>query len=162
MRNKLTFTLTKCFIHALVFSIQSIDFGTDVPFFYFSLHLMHILETIQRRTVRILYKLGRRTMVYISSLMHSLGCLKFRLICKFRLLCITHRASYKAINEYHANLITISTDNIPRLVGSNMMLHQPITTTLYAESVFAAVAPKCWNALPYMHCIYGMHCCTNY
>ena len=33
-------------------------------------------------------------------------------------------------------------------IGSNMMLHQPINTTVYAESAFVVVAPKCWNAFP--------------
>ena len=32
--------------------------------------------------------------------------------------------------------------------GSNMMLHQPTTTTVYAESAFAVADPKCWNKLP--------------
>ena len=50
--------------------------------------------------------------------------------------------------KYLANIITIRTDYRPRRVGSTMMLHQPITTTVYAESAFAVAAPKCWNALP--------------
>ena len=90
-RNKLTFNLTKCLIHALVFSRlrYCCSLFTTLP-----LHLLHRLETIQRRAVRILYKLKRRTMVYVSSMMHSLGWLKFRQVCKFRLFCITHRAIY--------------------------------------------------------------------
>ena len=87
-------------------------------------------------------------MVSISYLMHSLGLLKFGLVCKLRLLCITHRAIYQSIPGYIANVITIRTDYRPRRVGSNMKLHQPITTTVYAESAFAIVAPKCWNAMP--------------
>ena len=87
-------------------------------------------------------------MVSISSLMHSLGWLKFRLVCKFRIICITHRAIYQASPEYLTNVINLRTDNRPRRVGSNMMLHQPITTTVYAELAFAVIAPKCWNALP--------------
>ena len=80
-------------------------------------------------------------MVSISTLMHSLGWLKFRL------LYITYRAIYQASPEYLANVITLRSDNLPRRVGSNMLLHKPITTTIYAESAFAVVAPKCWNAL---------------
>ena len=63
--------------------------------------------------------------------MHSLGWLKFLLVCKFRLLCITHRAIYRASPKYLANVIT---------------LH---TTTVYAESKFVVAAHKCWNALTY-------------
>ena len=59
-----------------------------------------------------------------------------------------HRSIYQASPKYLANVITICTDYRPRRVGLNMMLHQPITTTVYAESAFAVAAPKCWNALP--------------
>ena len=79
--------------------------------------------------------------------MHSLGWLKFQIVCKLRLLCITHRAIYRASPKYLANIITIRTDYRPHRVGSTMMLHQHITTTVYAESAFAVAAPKCRNAL---------------
>ena len=130
-RNRLIFNLTKYLIHVFVFSRlrYCCSLFTTLP-----LHLLHILETIQRRAVIILYKLNRRTMVYISSLMHSLGWLKFRLVFKFRLICITHRYIYQASPKYLANVITIRTVYRPRRVGSNMILHQPITTTVYAES----------------------------
>ena len=112
------------------------------------IHLLYRLETIQRRALRILYKLKRRTMVSVSSLMYSLGWLKFRLVCKFRLFFITYRDIYRASPNYLANIITIRTDYRPRRVCSSMMLHQPITATVYAESAFAVAAPKCWNVLP--------------
>ena len=80
--------------------------------------------------------------------MHSLGWLKFRLVCKFRLLCITHRAIYRVSPNYLVNIITIRTDYRPRRVGSTMMLHEPITATVYDKSAFAVAAPKYWNALP--------------
>ena len=102
-RNKLTFNLTKCIIHALVF--RRLRYCCSL-FTTLTLHLLHRLETIQSRAVRILYKLKRRTMVSVSYLMHSLGWLKFRLVCKFRLLCITHRAIYRASLKYIANVIT--------------------------------------------------------
>ena len=122
-RNKLTFTLTKCLIHALVFGRfrYCCSLFTTLP-----LHLLHRLETIQRRAVIILYKLDRRTMVYISSLMHSLGWLKFRLVFKFRLLCITHRVIYQASPEYLDNVITLRSENLPRRVGSNMMINRAL------------------------------------
>ena len=64
-RNKLTFNVTKCLIHSLVFSRlrYCCSLFTTLP-----LHLFHRLETIQRRAVRNLYKLNRRKMVSISSL----------------------------------------------------------------------------------------------
>ena len=64
-----------------------------------------------------------------------------------KVLCITHRAIYQASPEYIDNVITLHLDNRPRRIGSNMMLHQPINTTVYAKSAFVVVVPKCWNAL---------------
>ena len=112
-----------------------VDFGTVVPYL---LPYPFIYCT----------DFKRRTLVSVSSLMHSLGWLKFQLVCKFRLLCITHRAIYRASPKYLANIITIRTDYRPRRVGSTMLLNQPITTTVYAESAFTVAAPKCCNALP--------------
>ena len=130
-----------------------VDFGTVVPYllpypFIYCTDLK-LFSVVQYTfiLIRILYKLKRRTMVSVSSLMHSLGWLKFRLFCKFRLLCITHRSIYRASPKYLAIMITIRTDYRPRRVGLTIMLHQPITATVYAESAFAVAAPKCWNAL---------------
>ena len=54
--------------------------------------VMYKLERIQRRVIRVLYKLNFASVVSISDLMRSLGWLKFRYICIHRLLCITHKA----------------------------------------------------------------------
>ena len=59
-----------------------------------------------------------------------------------------HRTINQASPEYLANVITIRTNYRPRRVGSNMMLHQAITTIVYVESEFAVATQKCWNALP--------------
>ena len=63
--------------------------------------LIHIIiskkiDSIQRRAVRILFKLKRNDItIYIFSIMAIIGRLKFRDICnKFRLLCITHEVIY--------------------------------------------------------------------
>ena len=53
---------------------------------------MYKLERIQRRAIRVLYKLNFASIVSISDLMRSLAWLKFRYICIHRLLCITHKA----------------------------------------------------------------------
>ena len=109
---------------------------------------MHRFENIQRRAVKILYKLKRRMDVSITSLMISLGLLPFHSQCKFRLLCITQRAIYRSIPEYLATLISIHSDSRPRHSGSTMVLHQPITSTRFFEAAFAVAVPKYWNLLP--------------
>ena len=85
-RNKITYNLTKCLLDSLVFSRlrYCCSLYTTLP-----LYLMHRFENIQRRAVRILYKLKRRMDVSITSMMISLGWLPFHSQCKFRLLCIT-------------------------------------------------------------------------
>ena len=79
--------MSKCLIHSLVFS----------RLIYYSLllcnlpvNIMYKLEHIQRRAIRVLYKLNFASIVSISDLMRSLGWIKFRYICIHRLLCITH------------------------------------------------------------------------
>ena len=52
---------------------------------------MYKSERIQRRTLCVLYILHFASIVSISDLMRSLGCIKFRYICIYRLLCITYR-----------------------------------------------------------------------
>ena len=88
-RYKLTFAMTKCLIHSLVFSrhIYRCSLLCNFP-----VNLMYKLERIQRRAIRVLYKLNFSTIVYISALMRSIGWFKFRYMCKHRILCITHKA----------------------------------------------------------------------
>ena len=61
---------------------------------------MYKLERIQRRAIRVLYKLNFASIVFISELMISLGWLKFRYIFIHRLLCITHKAIHRGFLEY--------------------------------------------------------------
>ena len=61
---------------------------------------MYKLERIQRRAILVLYTLNFALIVSISSLMKSLGWLKFRYICKHRILCITHKAIHRGFPEY--------------------------------------------------------------
>ena len=83
--------MTKCLFHLLVFSrlIYWCLLLCNLP-----VNLMHTLESIQRRAIRILYKLNFASIVSISDLMRSLGWLKFRYICKYRLLSIMYTAIY--------------------------------------------------------------------
>ena len=71
------------------------------------LKLMLKLEMIQRRAILTLYKVKFSSIVSISTLMRSLNWLKFRYLCRYRLLCITHKVIYLRFSEYLADLISI-------------------------------------------------------
>ena len=73
------------------------------------LKLMFKLEKIQRRAIRTLYKLEFSSIVSISTLMRSLDWLKFRYLCRSRLLYITHKVIHLISPEYLADLISIQT-----------------------------------------------------
>ena len=105
-RNKLTFSITKSLIHPLVFSrlIFCCSLLCNLP-----LKLMLKLEMIQRRSIRTLYKLNFSSIVSISTLMRSLGWLKFRYLCRYRLLCNTHKVVHLRSPEYLADLFSIQT-----------------------------------------------------
>ena len=96
-RNKLTFSMTKSLIHSLVFSrlIYYCSFICNLP-----LKLMLKLEMIQRRAIRTLYKLKLFSIVSISTLMRSLGWLKFRYLCRYILPCITYKVIHLRSPEY--------------------------------------------------------------
>ena len=55
---------------------------------------MYKHERIQRRVIRVLYKLNFASIVSISDLMRSLGWLNFRYISIHRRLCITRCRLY--------------------------------------------------------------------
>ena len=88
--------MTKCLIYSLVFSrlIYCCSLLCNLP-----VNLMYKLERIQRRAIRVLYKLNFASIVSISDLIRSLGWLKFRYICILRLLCITHKAIHRRFPE---------------------------------------------------------------
>ena len=79
---------------------------------------MYKLERIQRRAIRVLYKLNFASIVSISDLMRSLGWLKFRYICIHICLympigyCVTHKVIHRGFPEYLAQSITIQSSNI--------------------------------------------------
>ena len=77
--------MTKYVIHSLLFSrlVSCCSLLCNLP-----INLMYNIKRIQRRAIRVLYKLNYNSIVSISALMRSLGWLKFRYICKPRILCI--------------------------------------------------------------------------
>ena len=144
-RNKLTFSMTKSLIHSLVFSrlIYCCSLLCNLP-----LKLMLKLEKIQRRSIRTLYKLKFSSIVSISTLMRSLGWLKFRYLCRYRLLC-THKVIHLRSPEYLADLSSIQTLSRASSKCHMMQIVQRSTISAHSESAFSVVAPKYWNSLPY-------------
>ena len=79
--------MTNCLIHSLIFSrfIYCCSLLVNLP-----VNMMYKHERIQRCAICVLYKLKYASMVSIPDVMRSLGWLKFRYICKHRLLFITN------------------------------------------------------------------------
>ena len=67
---------------------------------------MYKLERIQRRAIRVLYKLNLASIVSISDLMISLGWLKFRYIFIHRY-CVLHIIMCKALRLYTVDFLNI-------------------------------------------------------
>ena len=143
-RNKLTFSMTKSLIHSLVFSrlIYCCSRLCNLP-----LKLMLKLEKI-RRAIRTLYKLKFSSIVSISTLMRSLGWLKYRYICRYRLLCITHKVIHLRSPEYLADLISIQTISRASRKCHTIKIVQRSTIS---ESAFSVVAPKYWIYIYYTY-----------
>ena len=107
------------------------------------------LEKIQRRAIRTLYKLKFSSIVSISTLMRKLGWLKFRYLCRYRLLSITHKLIYLRCPEYLANLISIQTLGRASKTCHTMKNVQHSTLSAHSESAFSVIAPTYWNSLSY-------------
>ena len=89
-RYKLTFAMTKCLIHSLVFSDYCCSLLCNLP-----VNLMYKHERFQSRAICVLYKLKFASIVSISYLMRSLGWLKFRYMYIHKLLCIIHTSIHR-------------------------------------------------------------------
>ena len=96
---------------------------------------MKKFDSIQRRSVRILFKLkGIDITIYgisIHSIMAILGWLKFRDICKFRLICITHKAIYMGVPEYLSKRVRIRTTTRPSRKCELMKLSVPFVSSMH-------------------------------
>ena len=81
--------------------------------------------------------------------MRSLGWLKFRYLCRYRLLCITYKVIHLRSPEYLADLISMHTLSRASRKCHTMKIVQRSTISAHSESAFSVVAPKYWNSLPY-------------
>ena len=145
-RSKLTFNLTKSLLHSLVCSRLRYcnSLLINIP-----QKLMKKFDSIQRRAVRILFKLKRSDLtISIHSIMATLGWLQFRDLCKFRLLCITHKAIYMGVPSYLSKGLIIRTTTRPSRKCELMKLSLPLVSSMYADAAFTVAAPKYWNSLP--------------
>ena len=151
--------MTKSLIHSLVFSrliycsLICCSLIYNIP-----LKLIIKLEKIQRRAIRILYKLKFSSIVSISTLMRSLGWLKFRYLCRYRLLCITHKVIHLRSPEYLADLISMHTLSRASRKCHTIKIVQRSTISAHSESAVSVVAPKYWNTIPYyIRCLNPSH-----
>ena len=80
--------------------------------------------------------------------MATLGWLQFRDLCKFRLLCITHKAIYMGVPSYLSKGLIIRTTTRPSRKCELMKLSLPLVSSMYADAAFTVAAPKYWNSLP--------------
>ena len=95
------------------------------------------LEMIQRRAIRTLYKLKFSSILSISTLMRSLGWLKFRYLYRYRLLCITHKVIHLRSPEYLAELISMHTlSRASRKCHTMKNIHAPINIVTYTPFSF--------------------------
>ena len=110
---------------------------------------MTTFHSIQCRSVHILFKIKRTDIIiYIHSIMAILGWLKFRDICKFHLLCITHKAIYMGVPEYLSKIVSIRAITCPSCKYELMKLSVPLVSSMYEYAAFTVAAPKYWNSLP--------------
>ena len=110
---------------------------------------MNKFDSIQRRAVRILFKLKRCDLIIsIHSIMATLGWLKFRDLCKFRLLCITHKAIYMGVPSYLSKGLIARTTTRPIHKCDLMKLSLLLVSSMYAYAALTVAAPKYWNSLP--------------
>ena len=138
--------MTKCLNHSLVFSrfIYCCSLLCNLP-----VNLMYKLERIQRRAIRVLYKLNFASIVSISTLMRSLDWFSLDIFINiyiaYMLLCITHKAIHIVFPEYLAQSIIIQSSNISSRKCHVMKLVKRSTSLAYSESDFSVIVPNSWN-----------------
>ena len=101
-----------------------------------------MFDSIHCRAVRILFKLKRNDItISIHSIMATLGWLKFRNVCKFRLLCITQGYIYgSSVNHIEG---TYNSSNYSSDCKCELMkLSVPLVSSIYADAAFTIAAPK--------------------
>ena len=72
--------------------------------------------------------------------MTTLGWLQFRDLCKFHLLCITHKAIYMGVPSYLSKRVIIRATTRPSRKCKLMKLFLPLVSSMYAD-VFTVAAP---------------------
>ena len=118
-------------------------------------NIIIIFEKIQRRAVRVLYKIKNNintntgsNYISIIHIMLTLGWLRYRDLCKLILLCLTHKAIYTGEPKYLDELLSIGTNNRPRRDIHSMKLVMPHTNSCFGNSAFSVAVPTLWNLLP--------------
>ena len=144
VRKKLTFNITRNLINTLVFSriIYCMSLYTSI-----FLRLLRKLETLQRRSVRLLYCLRRDNHTSITLLMKNLGWLLARKLAKYKLLCLAHKVVYTGQPECLADLLNQFSTRTQRSANRYKM-HAPSAHSTTGLRAFSVSAPHYWNILP--------------
>ena len=79
--------------------------------------------------------------------MSTLGWLRYRDICKLKMLYLSHKAIYTGAHKYLAELLSIVTSNRPRRDFYAMKLVMPHTNSCFGNSAFSVAVPTLWNLL---------------
>ena len=80
--------------------------------------------------------------------MATLGWLKSRELCKFHLLCITHKAIYMGVPSYLSKGLIIRATTRPGRKCELMKLSVPLVSSINTFAAFTVTAPKYLNSLP--------------
>ena len=112
-----------------------------------SLRLLRKLETLQRRSVRLLYCLRRDNHTSITLLMKNLGWLPAKKFAKYKLLCLAHKVVYTGKPEYLADLLNPFATRTQRSANRYKM-HDPSDHSTTGLLAFSVSAPHYWNSLP--------------
>ena len=118
-------------------------------------NIMIKFEKIQRRAVRVLYKIKNNintntgsNYISISNIMLTLDWLRYRDLCKLNFLCLAHKEIYTGAPKYLAELLSIATINRPRRDFHAMKLVMPHTNSCFGNSALSVAVPTLWNLLP--------------
>ena len=144
VRRKLTFSVTLNLINTLVFSRirYCMSLYTSI-----SIRLLRKLESIQRRSVRLLYCLRKDDHTSITLLMKTLGWLPARKLAEYQLLCLAHKVVYTGEPEYLADLIKPFSTRVQRS-ANRYQIHAPSAHSTTGLLAFSVSAPHYWNRLP--------------
>ena len=108
------------------------------------------LQRVQNAAARVLYLAPR--FCHISPILYELHWLPVTFRIEFKVIIITHKASYGTAPNYLSSLVNFKPNSSYSLRSNNKyLLSSPNFRTLptLGDRAFVAAAPKLWNNLPF-------------